>query len=135
MQVTFHCVSIVDFVLMVRCFFQFDLWLSVNPEIVWRSRETFTLWDDCMSFPDLMVKVRRHRSISIQFQDVQGQIHQWSRINQAFSELLQHEMDHLDGILAVDIAIEQPISRKYYLDNQNELNSQVDYVIQPTVEQ
>ena len=46
----------------------------VNPEIVWRSEETFTLWDDCMSFPDLLVRVRRHRSVSVRFTDCDGAI-------------------------------------------------------------
>src|SRR5689334_19465538 len=38
--------------------------LLVNPEVVWRSTETFTMWDDCMSFPSLLVRLQRHRSIS-----------------------------------------------------------------------
>ncbi|MDI6773709.1 MAG: peptide deformylase, partial [bacterium] len=34
--------------------------IIVNPEITWRSDETFTMWDDCMCFPHLLVRVRRH---------------------------------------------------------------------------
>ena len=39
----------------------------LNPAITWQSQETFTLWDDCMCFPDLLVKVRRSKSIAILF--------------------------------------------------------------------
>lgn len=76
----------------------------VDPEITWRSDETFTLWDDCMSFPSLLVRVRRHRSISLRYRDEHGQPCTWEHLDPAAAELLQHEIDHLDGILAVDRA-------------------------------
>lgn len=63
------------------------------------------LWDDCFSFPDLMVRVRRHVEVDVSYLDERGQ----QRIVAArgdLSELLQHEIDHLDGILATDRAIE-----------------------------
>lgn len=76
----------------------------INPTVTWRSAETFTLWDDCMSFPDLLVKVRRHRSISLQYTDAEGTEHAWRELAPDAAELLQHELDHLDGVLAVDRA-------------------------------
>ncbi|NLO57718.1 MAG: peptide deformylase, partial [Synergistaceae bacterium] len=76
--------------------------VMVNPEITFRSPGTFTLWDDCMSFPDLMVRVRRNRSVSVRYQDEEGTRKEWAEMGQAESELLQHEIDHLDGVLAVD---------------------------------
>ena len=91
------------------------------------------MWDDCMCFPELMVKVRRHRQISVEFQDIQGRRHKWTLLTQGHSELLQHEIDHLDGILAVDRGIDHsPISRQRYLDNRSHYDAQVDYVIVPT---
>ena len=78
--------------------------LLVNPEITWRSDDTTTLWDDCMSFPDLLVRVRRQRSISLRFQDATGAAHERAQLDLAGAELLQHEVDHLDGVLAVDRA-------------------------------
>ncbi len=77
----------------------------VNPEIVARSEKTFTLWDDCMSFPDLVVKVARNESISVGYLDEDGNEKTWNDLGRDVSELLQHEIDHLDGILAVDRAI------------------------------
>jgi peptide deformylase len=76
----------------------------VNPEFTWLSPEKFTLWDDCFSFPDLMVRVERSLALRLRYQSVQGE---WRELEAAaaMSELIQHEMDHLDGILAIDRAL------------------------------
>jgi peptide deformylase len=107
----------------------------VNPEITWASPETFTLWDDCMCFPWLLVRVRRHASISLAFQDETGQRQHWERLGRAESELLQHECDHLDGILAVDRAegAESLVSREAFEHDPGRFAAMVDYLIQPTV--
>jgi peptide deformylase len=81
-------------------------WTLVNPAITWFSPETFTLWDDCMSFPDLLVRVRRFCSVSVSFMDEKNRPQAWESLGPAESELLQHEIDHLDGILAVDRALD-----------------------------
>lgn len=73
----------------------------INPEISYRSTETFTLWDDCFSFPNLRVKVSRHVAIEVKFLGATGKSQQLRALN-GLSELLQHEIDHLDGILAID---------------------------------
>jgi peptide deformylase len=77
----------------------------INPELTDLSSETIEVWDDCMSFPDLLVKVRRHRSCKIQFLNLE-----WKKQTIFFkddlSELIQHEYDHLNGILAVQRAID-----------------------------
>jgi peptide deformylase len=52
----------------------------VNPEIEWRSAEMFEVWDDCFSVPDKVVRVRRHRSISLRYRDAQLRARQWSRL-------------------------------------------------------
>lgn len=108
-----------------------------NPTITWCSEETMTLWDDCFSFPWLMVKVRRHRSISIEYDNEDGQRVVWDKLDPALSELLQHEIDHLDGILAVDHALDKYslISRSVYVANQAKFDAQVDYFIVPTLGQ
>lgn len=77
----------------------------INPVITRASEEVMELWDDCFSFPDLLVRVVRHREIDVAYTDEQGE----RRLVQAsgdLSELLQHEIDHLDGILATDRAID-----------------------------
>jgi peptide deformylase len=76
----------------------------INPHIAWASLDQMELWDDCFSFPDLMVRVRRATDVRVEYLDERGA----QRILEArgdLSELLQHEIDHLDGVLAVQRAI------------------------------
>ena len=75
----------------------------INPEYVEQSQETFELWDDCFSFPNLMVRLRRHQAVRVRYQD---RFCAWTELcaQDGLSELIQHEIDHLDGILAVDRA-------------------------------
>ena len=63
------------------------------------------VWDDCLCFPDLLVKVMRHKSCTIEYRDREW-IRRSRRVEGDLSELLQHEYDHLDGILAVSRAID-----------------------------
>jgi peptide deformylase len=77
----------------------------VNPVIVKRSKRTFTLWDDCFSFPDLVVKVRRHQAIEVSYTTDDGERRTLKGVG-PLSELLQHEIDHLNGILAIDRAVD-----------------------------
>jgi peptide deformylase len=78
----------------------------VNARISARSDATFTLWDDCLCFPDLLVRVRRARSITLEYEDESGRAQTWRDLEPAESELFQHELDHLDGVLAVDRAVD-----------------------------
>ncbi|MFL6216626.1 MAG: peptide deformylase [Blastocatellia bacterium] len=77
----------------------------VNPAIVWSSAERMELWDDCFSFPDLMVRVSRARCVRVDYEDERG-ARRSLEAEGDLSELLQHELDHLDGILAVDRAVD-----------------------------
>jgi peptide deformylase len=76
--------------------------LMVNPKVTWRSKELFWVWDSCFSF-DLafFVKIQRHKKIRVQYQDAEGN-RKIDRFENDLSELIQHEIDHLRGILAVD---------------------------------
>lgn len=78
----------------------------INPEITYLSDEKFELWDDCMSFPNLFVKVRRHKNITIKYLDENWNPQVW-QMEGDLSELLQHEYDHLDGILSTMRAIDE----------------------------
>jgi len=77
----------------------------INPVLENRSKERIEVWDDCMCFPDLLVKVMRHKSCTIRFRDLSFKEHTM-RLEDDLSELLQHEYDHLDGILAVSRAVD-----------------------------
>lgn len=78
-------------------------WVMVNPEITDVGPDDFTVWDDCFSFPNLLVRVNRAFAITLSYQDLRGKTLTTS-LSGAMAELLQHEVDHLDGILAVDRA-------------------------------
>ena len=77
----------------------------VNPVLTFPDDETYVLMDDCMSFPGLMVKVERHKRAEIRYLDEQFQP-RVMRLEGDLSELLQHEYDHLDGILATMRAVD-----------------------------
>jgi len=78
----------------------------INPRIDQKSPEMIQLWDDCMSFPDLLVKVQRHKACRIQYKDMEWK-EQTRMLEGDLSELLQHECDHLDGVLAVSRAVDK----------------------------
>jgi peptide deformylase len=109
--------------------------LLVNPELSGFSRERFTLWDDCMSFPWLMVRVERHLHLDLRYRDENGNVSSWDSVGQGVSELLQHEVDHLDGVLALDRALDRDaiIARSVYEARRDFFNAQVDYAIQSTI--
>jgi peptide deformylase len=78
-------------------------WPLVNPEIIERSEEKIVVWDACLSFLSIFMQVERHRAITVRYQDMAGKRQEFcASDDRNLSELLQHEIDHLDGILAVD---------------------------------
>ena len=78
----------------------------VNPVFEFLSDEKFSLWDDCFSFPDLLVRVERSVSVRLRYTDARS-APQVLSAERDFAELLQHEVDHLDGILAIDRAMDR----------------------------
>lgn len=78
-------------------------WLLINPQIIERSAEEITVWDACLSFLSIFMQVKRHRTITVRYQNLQGETLTMNGGDERNpSELLQHEIDHLDGILAID---------------------------------
>lgn len=77
----------------------------INPKLTDFSKDMMELWDDCMSFPNLMVKVKRHRSCTLTYRDENWEQKKW-KMKDDLSELIQHEYDHLEGILATQRAID-----------------------------
>ncbi|HTR82318.1 MAG TPA: peptide deformylase [Bacteroidota bacterium] len=76
----------------------------INPRVTKWSKRTFELWDDCFSFPDILVRVRRFASVEVRYVDENGAAKKIQAAG-ALAELLQHEIDHIDGILAIDRAL------------------------------
>lgn len=73
--------------------------LFINPVLEFPDDELYEVLDDCMSFPGLFVKVLRHKRVRVHYRD-----ESWEErvmdMEGDMSELIQHEFDHLDGILA-----------------------------------
>ena len=74
----------------------------INPVIIWRSPENFEVWDSCFSMDAaFFVKVKRNKIINVEYFNENGEklIEEFS---DDLSELLQHEIDHLHGVLCTD---------------------------------
>jgi len=82
-------------------------WPLINPEIIERSSEKTIVWDACLSFLTIFMQVERHRDITVRYQGLRSEPRE-VRASEAnnLSELLQHEIDHLDGILAIDRVVD-----------------------------
>jgi len=82
----------------------------INPVLFDLSQEQFEIWDDCMSFPDILVRVKRHKSCKMRYLD-----ENWKEntivLQDSLSELIQHEYDHLNGILSTMIAVDKKAFR------------------------
>jgi peptide deformylase len=74
----------------------------INPEIIWESDEKIKVWDSCLSFNlAFFVLLERSHHLRLSYQDTRGRKLTLDA-TEDLSELLQHEIDHLNGILAVD---------------------------------
>lgn len=89
----------------------------INPSLVFEDSEQMEVWDDCMCFPDLLVRVLRYKRCTIKYLDLNWD-EQVMHLEGDLAELLQHEYDHLDGILAVEKAIDK---HAFALKSQREL--------------
>ena len=78
-----------------------DAYMMINPRITWKSRELSSFDEACLSVPDEHGQVIRPVSIKVKFQDKTGKHKHW-KLDGLKSRVVQHEIDHLDGILFVD---------------------------------
>jgi peptide deformylase len=75
----------------------------INPTLTFPTTENESAWEGCLSFPELMVFVPRRTRVHIEYYDQNGERH--SRELEGFpARVVQHEADHLDGILTLDRA-------------------------------
>ncbi len=73
----------------------------INPEIVYKSEETIFYCEGCLSVPKQSAEVERHRFIKVRYQNRDGKEEQIEAADY-IAVVLQHEIDHLDGILYID---------------------------------
>jgi len=75
----------------------------INARLVGASAERASGWEGCLSFPELLVRVPRYRGVRIEYFDRQGQARAME-LYEFPARVVQHELDHLDGILTLDRA-------------------------------
>ena len=75
----------------------------INPRIVQQSQETTWRWEGCLSFSELMVFVERATQVTIEYLDLRGQPRAME-LRDLPARIIQHEYDHLDGVLTLDRA-------------------------------
>ena len=73
----------------------------INPEILDPSAEQSLYNEGCLSVPDQYAEVERPASIRARWQDLDGKVHE-EAMDGLMATCLQHEMDHLEGILFID---------------------------------
>ena len=78
-----------------------DLHVLVNPEITSRSEEIKECEEGCLSLPGLYEKVKRPSFVTVKAQDLKGEFFEM-QCDELMSVCVQHELDHLDGIVFID---------------------------------
>jgi peptide deformylase len=87
----------------------------INPRIIGRSKQTKLLSENCLSIPCVSVKVRRPKSVTVEYYDVKGHIHVLTPMLHKHARRIEHEIDHLDGIM-IDTYVDAKASNvNYYL--------------------
>jgi len=78
-----------------------DPQVFINPEIVWASDEINTHEEGCLSIPEYYEEVDRPASIKVRYMDIDGKNHE-IEAEGILATCLQHEIDHLNGVLFID---------------------------------
>ena len=72
----------------------------INPEISWRSEETATYEEGCLSIPEIYEEVERNSQVRVKYLDLDGK-EQELEASGLLATCLQHEIDHLNGVLFI----------------------------------
>jgi peptide deformylase len=73
----------------------------INPEILWSSEEKATYEEGCLSIPEFYGDVERPAQVKVKYLDLEGAAHE-IEANGLLATCLQHEIDHLNGVLFID---------------------------------
>lgn len=100
-----------------------NVYFMVNPVIVDRSRETITWEESCLSVPEYSVDINRARRIQIRWQDGEGAM-QEAWFEEFPAVILQHELDHLEGVTLLERS--SRLKRSRYIARKKKLGSKAD---------
>ena len=73
----------------------------VNPEIIWKGTDKLIYEEGCLSVPDQFAEIERSKSCHVKFLDYSGEP-QFLKTEGLLATCIQHEIDHLEGILFID---------------------------------
>jgi peptide deformylase len=106
----------------------------INPKIVSKSDETVGIEEGCLSIPDLRAEVIRPKSIFVSFFDVNMKEHT-IEADELFSRVIQHEYDHLQGILFIDY-LDDELKKRYkkHLEKIKKRKIDIDYPVSETAD-
>lgn len=106
----------------------------INPRIVEYSDELFTMEEGCLSIPDIRGEVERPESIKIIYRDT-NMNEQTLEVNKLMARVMQHEYDHLKGILFTDLVSEETRKRlKKPLAKIKKRKMEIDYPVSESVD-
>jgi peptide deformylase len=77
--------------------------IVINPKILWQSEDTVDLEEGCLSVPNKRLMITRSKSITFTTMDLDGKLHE-KTIHDFEARIVQHEMDHLNGVLILERA-------------------------------
>ena len=96
----------------------------INPKIIKRSKETFINEEGCLSIPDFFANIERYKEVEVEWFNVDGDLKS-EKYNGLMSICIQHEIDHLNGVLFIDhlskikrkMAVEKVLKQKKKKNN------------------
>ena len=88
----------------------------INPEITWRSKEEDSMEEGCLSLPGVWLPISRPVAITLTYQDIKGN-DQERKLKGFDARVIQHEVDHLEGMLIVDYPQENPTNPVMHGEN------------------
>ena len=101
----------------------------INPKIISKSDETISIEEGCLSIPELRAEVIRPKSIFVSFLDVNLKEHT-IEADELFARVIQHEYDHLQGVLFIDY-FDDELKKRYkkHLEKIRKRKLDIDYPI------
>ena len=75
--------------------------MFINPEVIWNSDEKGTYEEGCLSIPEYYEEVERPARVKVRYMDLDGKTHEIDA-NGMLATVLQHEIDHINGVLFID---------------------------------
>ena len=101
----------------------------INPKIISKSDETISMEEGCLSIPELRTEVIRPKGVFISFFDVNMKEHT-IEADELFARVIQHEYDHLQGVLFIDY-FDDDMKKRYkkHLEKIRKRKLDIDYPI------